>query len=80
MGSPDYDRIAVGDEIPSLTWTTGMANWNRYAVRIGGFARDVYEDDSISTGNEGRVKGTLTDCRSNLGRGRVRRPQTLGSD
>jgi acyl dehydratase len=47
MAHPRYDRIEVGDTVPSLVRTTDLAHWNRYAAINDEFI-PIHMDDAAA--------------------------------
>jgi acyl dehydratase len=47
VGGPDFETIAIGDALPERSWTTGFANWNRFAAVNDEFI-DIHMDDEAA--------------------------------
>lgn len=47
VGVPEFEAITVGDRLPSRRWSTGFANWNRFAAVNDEFI-DIHMDDEAA--------------------------------
>jgi acyl dehydratase len=47
VGGPDFETIAIGEALPERCWTTGFANWNRFAAVNDEFI-DIHMDDEAA--------------------------------